>query len=202
MNPLKLKVPPEAVELLCMQRTQYYKVLNEAYTLEIASTFANISPFLPANVRNSLDIGAGMAGIDAFIAQKYPDAQIHLLDIDGVSPKPKVNWHASVEEFGHYCSFDAARSVLKSAGVPPARVSCVSAYPKGKSFDLIMSFLSWGFHYPIDTYLNQAVKTLNPGGVLIMDIRKDAPDAGSIKCFKEAVPIAEGEKWVRVAFSN
>jgi SAM-dependent methyltransferase len=40
------------------------------------------------------------------------------------------------------------------------------------SFDLIISLFSWGFHYPIHTYLNQIYSLLNDGGHLILDVRK------------------------------
>jgi len=39
--------------------------------------------------------------------------------------------------------------------------------------DLIISLISWGFHYPVDTYLEKAYDLLNKDGILILDVRKD-----------------------------
>lgn len=38
-------------------------------------------------------------------------------------------------------------------------------------FDLIISTISWGNHYPIQTYLKQVDRVLSKRGVLILDVR-------------------------------
>ncbi|MGK0448192.1 MAG: SAM-dependent methyltransferase, partial [Polaribacter sp.] len=43
-----------------------------------------------------------------------------------------------------------------------------------KKFDLIISIISWGFHYPVETYLDEVFDNLKPGGTLIVDVRKDS----------------------------
>lgn len=48
-----------------------------------------------------------------------------------------------------------------------------------KQFDLIISLLSWGFHYPIETYLEKAKKIKN--GILILDIRNGTDQIETLK---------------------
>jgi hypothetical protein len=43
------------------------------------------------------------------------------------------------------------------------------------NFDIIISTYSWGFHYPVDTYLDEVASKLAPSGVLILDIRHNTP---------------------------
>ena len=44
----------------------------------------------------------------------------------------------------------------------------------GKHSALMVSLISWGFHYPIATYLNLVVERLNEGGRLILDVRRES----------------------------
>ena len=46
---------------------------------------------------------------------------------------------------------------------------------EANSFDFIFSLMSWGFHYPLDTYSAEVFRLLRPGGFLLLDSRlKDA----------------------------
>jgi hypothetical protein len=42
-------------------------------------------------------------------------------------------------------------------------------------FDLVISLGSWCFHYPPATYLDAIFGRCRPGGVLILDVRKQQP---------------------------
>jgi len=37
---------------------------------------------------------------------------------------------------------------------------------------MVISIASWGFHYPLSTYLDQVEQALAPGGRLILDLRR------------------------------
>jgi hypothetical protein len=37
--------------------------------------------------------------------------------------------------------------------------------------DLVLSTISWGFHYPLSTHLPQVAAKLRPGGRIIVDLR-------------------------------
>ena len=40
-----------------------------------------------------------------------------------------------------------------------------------ESIDLVVSTISWGFHYPIDFYLKSVFDLLNKNGLVILDLR-------------------------------
>ena len=46
------------------------------------------------------------------------------------------------------------------------------------SVDLAYSRVSWGFHYPVDTYSSVISRVLKPNGVLIIDLRWGTHDKG------------------------
>ena len=45
-----------------------------------------------------------------------------------------------------------------------------------------------GFHYPIETYLEEVKKSLKPDGVLIIDVRKDS---GGLEVLKKNFSVVE-----------
>jgi SAM-dependent methyltransferase len=119
-----------------------------------------------------MDIGCGLAGIDVFLCRHYgPELELALLDREGRSP----TFHGFREQAAFYNSLAAARALLCANGVPGGRVRTYDAdrdgFPDGGGFDLVISLLSRGFHYPVTTYLPPVVRSLAPGGRLIIDVR-------------------------------
>ncbi len=114
-----------------------------------------------------LDIGSGLAYMNALIAQIVPLTHIHLVDGDGSIPQragfkdDTLAWN-DVELGGEL--------VRLNTGVP---VTCHQAVPVAIDVraDLITSYRSWGHHYPIPVYLETVDRCLVPGGYVITDIR-------------------------------
>ena len=50
-----------------------------------------------------------------------------------------------------------------------------------EQFDFIVSLISWGFHYPVETYLDKVYDLMKLGGKLIIDIRKGSSGEKLIK---------------------
>jgi SAM-dependent methyltransferase len=159
-------VPDQCLPLLREQRT-HYRDIGAEYGVELAETFGTFRSYLPRTAKCILDIGCGMAGIDVLLHRHYPDAEIVLLDKQGVSDKPKTGHHRSVGSFGNYHDFGGALELLEANGVNMDRIRThdigVDPFPADK-FDVVISLLSWGFHYPISTYCPNVL------GVIIADI--------------------------------
>ena len=158
-------VPEQCWPLLRYHRTHYRD--PSEYGAELQQTLDTFKALLPARAERILDIGCGMAGIDVLLHRIYPDAEIVLADKQGVSEKPKTRYHRDASEFGHYHDFDAALALLEANGVSLDRVrTCdlgVEPFPADE-FDVVISLLSWGFHYPISTYQPRV------RGVIVADI--------------------------------
>lgn len=135
-----------------------------------------------------------MAGIDVFLGRHYPDATIHLLDKSGVSPKINAGFNGSAEEFAHYNDFAAARELLATNGVSNPIV-CHDMHRElfpSRAFDVVVSLLSWGFHYPISTYAPRC------SGVMVVDVRKGTSGEDDLRKFGDMIVIHEAQKYRRV----
>lgn len=194
-----MKLNRDSIPFLIHQRTDYADAIAASYAADMEALYKNIEPWLPASLENAMDIGCGMAGIDLLISKAYPDARFALVDLEG-NRGPKTGYHGSAASFGCYHSFDAVRGFMDENDADPSRFDMVDArggLPEGE-FDLVMSFLSWGFHYPVETYLDRI--KLSNGGVLIIDIRNDTDGMRALaRRFHEMTKIHSGAKHMRVA---
>ena len=166
----QITVPDEALPFIAMHRTPLRGDLRQQYAGDIAQDFELLRPHLPPDASATLDIGCGMAGIDALLFRHYGNPAIHLLDGTGHTDV-RVLFHPVMKP---YNSMPIARRLLEMNGVPGERIfewppNPAAAVPQ---CDLVLSLLSWGFHYPVTTYLALAEKVLSPDGRLILDVRK------------------------------
>lgn len=149
------------------------ETLASSYQRDLEEEYRSFSATLPANAKNVLDIGCGIAGIDLFLYRHYHGAiDLHLLDKDGTSEI----YYDFEQQGAFYNSLSLARTFLTMNGLPESRVHAYEAtrdgFPKHPKFDLVISLISWGFHYPISTYGERVRESLAPEGRLILDVRR------------------------------
>ncbi len=147
------------------------------FSLDMEREYSIIKDHLIPKVQKILDIGCGVAGIDIMLNKYYVSnnqhPSIYLLDKSEINSKV---YYGIEKEAAYYNSLNIARELLIDNGVESNRIFLQEVdgrpiYPNDK-FDLILSLISWGFHYPISTYLDQVYERLNVGGQLIVDVRK------------------------------
>ncbi|MEK7990166.1 MAG: hypothetical protein VSS52_004115 [Thiotrichaceae bacterium] len=196
-------VPPQAEQYILLQRTTYptqiaqvlsrendtikfhkfYPAINNAilgkiYYDDMLSEFETLKPYLPQKVTKILDIGCGIAGIDALLDKHYKNSQsssalesITLLDKNGFS---KIYYNFE-DEAAHYNSLDLAQLFLRMNDVS-TQIDIVdidnNPFPT-ELFDFVISLISWGFHYPVSTYLELVYENMSENGILILDVRKN-----------------------------
>jgi hypothetical protein len=192
-----LTVPEECLELLKEQRT-HYKDPKIEYGLELRQTYFGIAPHLPSDAKRILDIASGMAGIDVFLSDHYNHSvDIYLADLEGVSEEIINGYHGSRKTFSKYNSFDAARLLLKENGVPEEKIHVVdletSPLPNDK-FDIVISLLGWGFHFPIDDYF----PNVRRGGIIVADIRNKTPGIEQLSKRGTVTSLFSTKKFTRV----
>ena len=197
----KLKLPEQSAKYVQAQRTDYDPAIAlKAYSDEMLSVYNNIKDHLPETKTKPkiIDIGCGMAGIDAFISYHYNnEADITLLDIDG-EPDNVGYGFVSVSDMSSYHNFDLALKQLEMNGVPSHNIlthdiSKNLEFPSN-DFDVVISLISWGFHYPIDTYS----VNLSDNGVVIVDVRKDTDGLDQLAEIGPITVISEKQKYHRV----
>jgi SAM-dependent methyltransferase len=117
-----------------------------------------------------LDVGGGVGGLGIALHERLGDSlRYTLLDREGIDRRI---WYG-LREFGaKYNSLATARDFCAANGVHINTVDIdAEAFPSGP-FDLIVSTVSWGFHYPIATYAKVASEALGQDGKIVLDVRR------------------------------
>lgn len=149
--------------------------IAELYARDIAAEYQTMKSALPEDAEAILDIGCGIAGIDVFLYGHYAHSKpsLSLLDKNGISEQVYYGFR---ESGACYNSLAAAEEFLVANGIPRAAIHTFDidqdGFPAHEKFDLVVSLISWGFHYPVEVYLDQVCAALREGGVLILDVRK------------------------------
>lgn len=188
-----LVVPEQCIDLLREQRTHYTDVAKQ-YGEELARTFESFRDYLPPAADSILDIGSGMAGIDVFLGRHYPGATLHLLDKQGVSDRINAGFNVCSDEFAHYNDFGSALGLLEANGIGND-IICHDMHRQQfptEQFDVVVSLLSWGFHYPISTYAPRS------RGVMVVDVRKGTDGEDALREYGRVTIVHEARKYRRV----
>ncbi len=70
-------------------------------------------------------------------------------------------------------------------------------------FELVISRLSRGFHYPLSLYIHKVLEVIHEDGVIIVDIRKETDGVKTLeKHFNSVKIIDEGIKHFRMVVSE
>jgi hypothetical protein len=201
-------IPSEALPYLIAQKggLDYLRgdlaAWNRAYRAATIAQYEALRPWLPATCGALLDVGSGLGGVDILIARHYtPAPDVWLLDGEGGLPEVERHnrpfSHMGVAErflalngvaLGGY--FDTTGGVRRlSARSLPA-------------LDLVVSFGSWGFHFPPSDYLGLVSAFASPGATVIVEVRRGREDwlQQLASRFKPVGTAGEAVKWVRHVF--
>ena len=149
--------------------------VKQTFARDMDGEFREIREWLPTQPHAILDVGCGIAGIDVLLYQHFQTPlTLYLLDKSTVDASIHYGF-ASSGSF--YNSLTAAKQLLVQNGVPAAQIHLLEATSDNQiaitePLDMIISLISWGFHYPVATYLEPAFQLLKPGGRLIIDVRQ------------------------------
>ena len=160
-----------------MEAFLFSRMIHAKFTEDINEEYLTIKDYLPTHAKNVLDIGCGVAGIDALIYEHYDnDFEVYLLDKTFVDKKVFYK----LERIGSfYNSLSIAQDLLVLNNVPESQIHTQEVDSGNQiafdtQFDIVISQISWGFHYPISVYLDQVYEKMRTSGVLIVDVRKNS----------------------------
>jgi hypothetical protein len=185
-------------EMVKEQSLQNNNQISNDYYTEIKKVFLNIKNHIPRNTQSILDIGSGLAGLEIFLwfllEKNYP--KIYLLD---KTKKEEKIWYEFRTNGAFYNSLDLAKKNLISNGVKPSKINLIEAPDNGiikeiRDIDLVISTISWGFHYPVELYLDSVISIMSKRGVLILDIRKNTGGLEALTSKFKAIYIIKNEK--------
>lgn len=126
-----------------------------------------------------LDIGCGLAWESRMFNHKY-GTRLTLLDgdYDNNSQDPfhtqmQARYCENAKDFAFYYKLDFLKQELDKLDTRNYElVDCNSIdIDQDKKFDLITSWVSCGFHYPVTTYRDLVVSHSHPNTVVVMDLR-------------------------------
>ena len=153
------------------------KIVQSSVTTLMKKDFDMVKNFLPEKVSNILDVGCGLALIDIGFYYYYDkNISLHLLDKNSEATKESVSGFR--KEYFFYNSMESTKQTLLDNDVSEKHINLYEVgvnHDKlyNKKFDLIISLLSCGWHYHVETYLDLFLKSLNDDGIIIIDIRHD-----------------------------
>jgi SAM-dependent methyltransferase len=176
--------------------------IKQGLVEQISNEYEIIKPYLHSNVSRILDIGCGIAGIDILLYRHYGcSSKLDFFLLDKTEINKNVYYNLE-KEATFYNSLQAAKLMLWSNGIDEKNIHLMSVTPDYQinvsNIDLVISLISWGFHYPISVYLNKVYDLLNWGGQLILDVRKGSNGEDELRQkFKKVELIVEDDKKFR-----
>ncbi len=158
------------------------KEISKNISKIILSEFNEIIPHLPKESKNILDIGSGLGIIDLFLNNYYAEeAHFTLLDKNNIEKKIKYGFSDNYEA---YNLLKTTERFLSNNGLKKEKIKLINAdYVSNldKEYDLIISLISMGYHYPLNKYLNILKKNSHSETVFIFDIADEHNDINSLK---------------------
>lgn len=175
--------------------------VRRAFNRDLAGEYAEILPHLPRRAVTILDIGCGVGGIDVLLYRHYGTPRLYLADRTQTDDRV---YYGFTERGAFYNSFGVTRRLLQRNRVPEAELHFRDV-DEGfrldipEAVDLVISLISWGFHYPVSIYADEVRALLRPGGRVILDVRKGTDGKTQLEArFPRVTTISAGPKKERV----
>lgn len=146
------------------RKRQYIRVKTKLF--EMVDAYVKDPP------QRILDIGCGFAKTSELFQKKY-GSELYLLEGE---PHPEANrrlgkW-GDVATFNYYLPTETLKNAWDSQGMIYTFVNGQDPQiPEHIKFDLVYSWLSCGFHYPVSTYRDLILRHTNDASIIIMDFR-------------------------------
>lgn len=116
-----------------------------------------------------IDIGSGVSVLDLLLLKKFPQAKVFLIDKEELDLKENINYS---NNYFFYNTWAPVIDCLENSDISKDSVTFLDPNDNWPDqADLITSYFSWCMHYPKETYWDKVLKTLKPGGKLVVDIR-------------------------------
>lgn len=158
-----------------MKSNQWLKFWrSREYFLIKSKNFKIVDQHISIKPKNLLDIGAGTA-YESRQFNKLYGTELYLLDGQfSEQVQKRYTQFGTTESFGFYSDIDDLKQFYISEGCTNFNlINCADInIDSNLKFDLIYSFLSCGFHYPVETYRELILNHSHDSTVVILDLRK------------------------------
>ena len=137
------------------------------------------------NTCKVLDIGCGIAG---YHSEWMKNSKGDLFLFDNSTFNLSSLRYGMGETERYYNSLSLAKRYLMRQGVDSNRIHTIEIDSEkftSRKYDLIVSFISLGFHYHVNTYWLEIMSSLSEKGQVILDIRNNSSSDDFIQDKKE-----------------
>lgn len=164
---------------------------TDIYQQHKQENFDLLDTYLPTTPKTILDIGCGLAWESRLFNEKYA-TELYLLDgdFDDNSQDDRIQQQARYttdpKNFAFYYKLDFLKNELDKLNTQNYHlVDCNNVdIPENIKFDVITSWVSCGFHYPVNTYRELILNHSHDNTIIVMDLRILA---------KQTTPLVEPE---------
>ena len=177
---------------------------KQLFNKDMLNEYEDIKSWLPAKASTILDIGCGVGGIDVLLHRHYDcDQSTEFYLLDKTSTNKKI-YYGFRGDGAFYNSLEVTELLLSQNGIPRENIHLLEVTPDyridiGTDVDLVISLISWGFHYPVSAYVDEVHNTLRQGGHLLIDVRKGTGGEKELEQrFAEVQTVSETRKKTRV----
>lgn len=181
----KFKITEEFKHYATMQITQV-KVDPDFYLKMSQSEYAAIKKHV-GSPKRVLELGCGLGRMSIFLNHKLKDStEFILADVSEESDKIRYGWDPKES---YYNSLDLTAKFSEIHGLTNYRTfNLLSEDLRSLAdIDLVMSFLSVGFHYPIDQYFAKLLDITSDDCTMIFGVRQGTCDLEKYKKFFKEV---------------
>ncbi|MBR9843873.1 MAG: class I SAM-dependent methyltransferase [Rhodobacteraceae bacterium] len=183
--------------LLALAQEKRDEVLQTAFETAQAESDLFVEATDEIAPKRIADIGCGYGFVDLCLYRRY-DCDLVLIDIESGNDRH----FGFSEQHPGYTSLDKARQFLEGNGVPSERITTINPtktpVEDAGSFDLALSLLSCGFHYPVDTYETLFRDQVNPSGGILLDIRRGSGGKAALKKFGALTVLVRQNKHAKI----
>jgi len=147
------------------------------------------------NPKKILDLGCGLGRMSIYLNYMLKNPDIEYILADGscgdIPVKQKYGWNPAG---GFYNDLQLTEEFVKANGVYNYSILDLSKETicSLKDVDMVMSFLSVGFHYPIEPYLKDLIKIANNDAIFVFGVRSGKYSIEFFKQYFSNVFLGEG----------
>jgi SAM-dependent methyltransferase len=177
--------------------------LRKDYIASSVVKFNILDAYLEHPPKTILDIGCGIAEQSCLFAEKYNNIHITLIDgnaDDNIDEQNRSINFGSATSMRFYHNLHDIEQYIKKRIKHYTLIDCNNININSDiKFDVIYSWASCGFHYPLDTYRELCMKHSHKNTKLIFDIRTEYCTEQSFKIVN-ILDSQEKKKTVEIKF--
>lgn len=157
-----------------MKNSLYYQErwARPKYIARKVQLFQLIDAYIDRAPKRILDIGCGFAKTSDLFQKKY-GSELYLLEGEQAnSSGDRIGKYGDVDSFRYYLPIQTLKDAWDKQGMTYKFVDGSNPIvPSDVKFDLVYSWLSCGFHYPVSTYKQFIQDHTTDDSIIIMDVR-------------------------------